>query len=154
MIEVICVLLVIMVHIVGILVCVYMYKAIKEMRTTVSTDTHRLQTILHLSVVIEFTLCVITMSFPIMISAFMVIFSIPYGSHVVCITLILMSFQTIFSASAQCYFIRPFKKCAQQMIFFLLKKLCKKNPNIVVATKFLEAPQDNRLKTTALTLRS
>ena len=121
-----------------------MYYAIEKLKTSMLNSTHQLQKLLHLSVVIEASIIGITMTVPLSFVGIMIIFPIPYGSYIVYIAFILMSFQTSLSALAQFYFIKPFKKCAMDVVQRVLKIFfCKKlnNSNVWVVKFSVHANQ-------------
>jgi hypothetical protein len=59
-------------------ITIYMYYAIKKLKTSMSTSTHQLQKLLHLSIVIEASIIGITITVPLSFVGIMIIFPIPY----------------------------------------------------------------------------
>ena len=121
-------------HTIGTTICAYMYFAIRRMKNRFSKETYRLQKILHLSVVLEFGICTVLLAMPLNITATLVAFPTPYGSHVAYVCCVVASSQTMFSTVAQCYFIRPFRKCAKETFWVVFKPFWRNSERNVVWT--------------------
>jgi hypothetical protein len=133
-------------HATGTTICIYMYFAIKMMKKKLTKDTYRLQKVLHLSVVLEFGLCTISMALPLTLVVVLLAFPIPYGSCFIYTFFMLASFQTSLSTIAQCYFIRPFRRCVKNILLRAFKVCFKEGTQttiVVWATKNSLSPTTN-----------
>jgi hypothetical protein len=88
-----------------------LYRNVQNLRASVLKTTYQMQKMLFLSVLVEDIITDLTTSLPLAIVSIILSFPIPYASHCTYIFFILMSFHTCCTVLAQCYFIRPFRKC-------------------------------------------
>ena len=93
-----------------------MYRFIQTSKSRVSKTTHSKQKMLLVSVLLEHYVGLATIAIPALLVMFAISMPIPYGSHLCYVLFILMSFQTLISAFAQCYFIKPFRKGLKELI--------------------------------------
>ena len=113
---------------------IHMDRAIKQLKIKVTQHTYHLQRMLYLSVIIETLITDLTFVLPLGIFAIMIIFSIPYGSYVTHVSFIFIGFYTSLSVIAHVYFIKPFRKCAQN-VFNVVVRFCIKRRDQVVFYK-------------------
>jgi hypothetical protein len=106
-------------------ICIVLYRNVQNLRASVLKTTYQMQKMLFLSVLVEDIISDLTTSLPLAIVGIILSFPIPYASHCTYILFILMSFHTFCTVLAQCYFIRPFRKCISSILSSVRKFICR-----------------------------
>ena len=102
---------------------VAMNREMQKMKAILSETTHRQQRMLFISILLDHIVCSVVISIPLLFLLLVLVFPIPYGTYVAYSMCTTMSFQTLTSAIFQCYFIKPFRRGVQHLIFWkFLKK--------------------------------
>jgi hypothetical protein len=128
---------------------VAMSREMRKMKAILSETTHRLQRMLFISTLLEHIVNSVMIAIPLLFLLFVLVFPIPYGTHVAYSMCTTMSFQTLMSAIFQCYFIKPFRKGVQTLIpWKFLKKPSTQQIFVVplnqTTTRYDNGNQNNR----------
>uniref|UniRef100_A0A914CZL6 Uncharacterized protein n=1 Tax=Acrobeloides nanus TaxID=290746 RepID=A0A914CZL6_9BILA len=108
-----------------ILSCVLFVVKMRQLSSHESSATHKLQIMLFRTLMVQISLCFVTIALPIIILVYFLAVKNPYGSYYTQLGLFLLSFHGLSDTISMLYLIRPYRN----YLFGLMKKMLRRKKN-------------------------